>query len=199
MIDRVSGAVQTVGKDFVTVNLGPISFRLYVANSAKFNIDQEIDLYVHMHWNQEHGPSFFGFGTELERAVFLLVISCSGVGPKIGLSVLRDLGAESFLHAVQMEDERALGKVGGLGPKKVEQMIVQLRRKVDKLVRSGIEISGSGVLTDRQNVSDVLTSLNYSRGEVSRAMKFLNDNYTNEDIPFDGLIRHALSFLAKKR
>ena len=83
--------------------------------------------------------------------------------------------------------------------KKVEQMVVQLKRKVAKLIKSGVELDDKSSLTNWQQVSDVLTSLNYSRPEVNRAMKFLNENYASTNTPFDGLIRHALSFLAKSR
>jgi len=199
MIDHISGVVCAVVKGAITVDVGSLGFSIHVPNSSVYKLEQKAKLFIHMHWNQEQGPSLFGFATELEKTVFLLIISCSGIGPKIGLAVLKDLGAEPFLQAIQMEDERALGSVGGLGPKKVEQIIVQLKRKVGELVKSGIDISAGHQLTDWQNVSDVLASLNYSRSEVSRAMKFLSDNYADAELPFDGLVRHALSFLAKKR
>jgi len=197
MIDRVSGTVQAIHKNAITINVGAIGFLLQVPNTAFSN--DTVDLHVHMHWNQDQGPSLFGFSTNLEKAVFLIIIGCSGIGPKIGLSALKDLGAEQFLQAIQTGNEKALNAVSGLGPKKIEQMLVQLRRKVATLIKSGIEIKGASRFNDWQNVSDVLTSLNYSRGEVTHAMQFLNNNYAEETLPFDDLIRHALSFLTKKR
>ena len=199
MIDRVSGTVQAIGKSSISVDVGVIGLLLQVPNAALFKLNDAVDLYVHMHWNQDQGPTLFGFSNDLEKAVFLLIIGCSGIGPKIGLSALKNLGAERFLQAIQMEDEKALKGVSGLGPKKIEQIFVQLRRKVASLIKSGIEIKGTSNFTDWQNVSDVLTSLNYSQSEVTRAMKFLGNNFTDEASSFDDLIRHALSFLAKKR
>jgi len=199
MIDYVSGRIAAISEGGISVDIGSLWLFFSVANPQIFKIEQKVDLHVHMHWNQENGPSFFGFSTTLERTVFLLVISCSGIGPKIGLAVLRDLGPDSFLQAIQMEDDVVLGKVNGLGPKKVEQMVVQLRRKVAKLIKSGLQVQGANKFTDWQNVSDVLVSLNYSRGEIGRVMKFLKDNYADSELPFDGLMRHALSFLAKRR
>ncbi|MFC1845632.1 Holliday junction branch migration protein RuvA [Candidatus Dependentiae bacterium] len=199
MIDRISGTVQSVWETSITVDVGNIGLLLQVPNPSCFEVGQKVDLFAHMHWNQEQGPTLFGFETELQKRVFLLVISCSGIGPKIGLAVLRDLGPEQFLEAVQMNEDRVLSKVGGLGPKKVEQMIVQLKRKVEKLIKSGVELKGATKFTDWQNVSDALVSLNYSRNEISRAMKFLTENHAKSNLPFDGLIRHALSFLAKNR
>lgn len=200
MIEHISGDVQEVREDSIVVSVGPIGFGLQVASPQVFTKNQSVTLLVHMHWNSDNGPSFFGFQTDLEKQVFLLVIGCSGIGPKIGLSVLRDLGAQQFLQAISMEDDRILAKVGGLGPKKVEQIIVQLKRKVAKLLKSGIKLeAASGAFIDWQNVTEVLSSLHYSRGEIGRAMKHLKDNFADQQMPFDGLIRHALSFLAKNR
>jgi len=200
MIEYLSGTVKSASDVSITVSVGPIGFGLQVSEPGAFEVGQEICLQVYMHWNAENGPSFYGFQTALEKQVFLLVIGCSGIGPKIGLAVLRDLGTDQFLQAISMEDDRVLAKVGGLGPKKVEQIIVQLKHKVAKLLKSGVKLQGaSAKFTDWQNISDVLASLNYSRGEINRAMKHLKENYARTDMPFDGLIRHALSFLAKSR
>lgn len=199
MIDCVSGEIKAVHKDSVTVQVGPLGLRLFVAQPAHLRVGQVVDLHVYLHWNQENGPSLFGFESELDKEVFLLIIDCSGIGPRIGLAVLRDLGAERFLEAIQSNDERSLCGVDGLGPKKIEQVIVQLKRKVAKLLESGIQIQGSKKLADWQNVSNVLTSLSYSRTEIAMAMKYLGDNYSEGTVPFDGLLRHALSFLAKNR
>lgn len=199
MIDCVSGEIKAVHKDSVTIQVGPLGLRFFVAQPAHLRVGQAVNLQVHLHWNQENGPSLFGFESELDKEVFLLIIDCSGIGPRIGLAVLRDLGAERFLEAIQSNDDRALCGVDGLGPKKIEQVIVQLKRKVAKLLESGIQIQGSKKLADWQNVSNVLSSLSYSRTEIAMAMKHLGDNYSEGAVPFDGLLRHALSFLAKNR
>ena len=197
MISFVSGKLKSIDDDVVVVDIGTMGLTLHVAHTNAFKIDQKIELQVHMHWNQENGPKLFGFETDIEKKVFLLVIGCSGIGPKIGLAVLRDLGAERFLEAVQMEDDKVLSSVGGLGPKKVEQVIVQLRSKVAALAKSDMPMHGAS--KDWQNVSDVLTSLNYSRAEITRTMKFLKKNYAGSPVQFDGLVRHALSFLSRNR
>jgi len=199
MIEHISGKILSKQKNSITVSIGPIGLTIQSATPEIFMLNETITLFTHMHWNQEQGPTLFGFTNELERQVFLLVIGCSGIGPKIGLAVLRDLGAEPFLQAIQIDDEKTLATVGGLGPKKVEQMVVQLKRKVATLIKSGIVIENKHSLTDWQQVSDVLTSLNYSRSEITRAMKFLSETYSNTNTPFNGLIRHALSFLTKSR
>ncbi|MFC1842417.1 Holliday junction branch migration protein RuvA [Candidatus Dependentiae bacterium] len=201
MLDYIKGSIKSVNQASVTVDIGAIAFCLQVATPSAFGVGQKVEFYSYMHWNQENGPSLFGFLSEIEKEIFLLVISCSGVGPKLGLAVLQDIGPQAFLDAVSQEDDRLLSKVSGIGAKKAEQIIVHLKHKVSKLIQSGaiIEALGqTGTISRIHEVSDVLKSLNYSRQEISAAMNYLGKNHTKQDFSFDQLVRHALSFLSKK-
>lgn len=201
MLDYIKGSIKSIGSDFVVVDIGNIGLRLGVASSESFKMGQNIEFYAYMHWNQENGPSLFGFSSELEKNVFLLVIGCSGVGPKLGLAVLKDLGVSLFLDAITQENEKVLSKVSGIGAKKAEQIIVNLKHKVAKLIESGAivdQLGGSAEMSKLHEVSDVLKSLNYSRPEISAAMNYLGKNSAGLDCSFDQLIRQALSFLATK-
>lgn len=128
----------------------------------------------------------------------MLVISCSGVGPKLGLAVLEDLGPQAFLDAVTEENDRALSKVSGIGAKKAEKIIVLLKHKVAKLIQSGAICQSTGKVSRMHEITDVLKSLNYSRPEISAAMNHVNKKHAGQDYSFDQLIRYALSFLSKK-
>ena len=154
---------------------------------------KKLILLVHMHWNQENGPALFGFSTILEKNVFLMITSCSGLGPKLAMAVLAQLGAAEFLEAVQSANEDALSDVSGIGAKKAEQIIVQLKHKVAKLIESGIHLGASTTLEKRHEISQVLKSLNYSRPEIAAAMNYLNENYPGTQVAFDQLVRHALA------
>jgi len=198
MLDFIRGPIRSVYEDSLAIDAGPITFRVAVPFADSHQKGENAQLHLYMHWNQEQGPSLFGFASEAEKEVFLLVISCSGVGPRLGMAVLEDLGVQAFLDAVIEEDGQALSKVSGIGAKKAEQVIVHLKHKVAKLLKSGLVVQASGRGNKIQEVSDVLKSLNYSRQEISAAMNYLGKQHTSSDLPFDQLIRHALSFLSKK-
>src|ERR1700722_4322455 len=135
MIDYVVGKITHITQKSITVEAGPVGFFVTVPNSAAFAVGSSIRLCVYLHWNQEQGPTLYGFMHEAERVVFLLITSCSGVGPKIGMATLSVLSPQQFLHAVQAENPDALSQVPGIGTKKAEQIIVQLKHKVaDMLV-----------------------------------------------------------------
>ena len=111
---------------------------------------------------------------------------------------MQQLGINDFLTAVQTGNEKALSSVSGIGPKKAEQMMVQLKHKVAKLIDSGITITGSPELEQRSDIAQVLKSLNYSKPEITAAMQHIQERYAGAHVAFDQLVRHALSFLSKK-
>ena len=197
MINSISGIVKEVNDNQLTVDVNGIGYGIQVPQSA-FAVGQPVNLLVHMHWNQENGPSLFGFSNSLEKNVFLMITSCSGLGPKLAMAVLAQLGAAEFLEAVQSGNEDALSDVSGIGAKKAEQIIVQLKHKVAKLLESGAHLGASATLEKRHEISQVLKSLNYSRQEISAAMNHINDNYPGTGVAFDQLVRHALAYLAKR-
>jgi len=198
MLDYVKGSIRSVYESSVSVDIGSFALELNVPVPTAYQVGQKAELYVYMHWNAENGPSLFGFLSKIEKEIFLLVISCSGVGPKLGLAVLEDLGPQAFLDAVTEENDKELSKVSGIGAKKAEQMIVHLKHKVAKLIQSGVISQSSGKISRIHEITDVLKSLNYSRTEISAAMNYINKNHVGQNCSFDQLIRYTLSFLSKK-
>jgi len=198
MINSLSGIVKEISDSIITLEVNGLGFAIQLPQSMGFQVGQKVDVLTHMHWNQENGPSLFGFNSSLERTVFLMITSCSGLGPKLAMAVLAQLGAAEFLEAVQSANEGVLSNVSGIGAKKAEQIIVQLKHKVAKLVESGVSLGGVQNLEQRHNISQVLKSLNYSRQEISAAMNYINDQHPDTSVAFDQLVRHALSFLAKR-
>jgi len=200
MVDYVKGQVKALKDQAIVVDLGIVGLHVQVPTSTHYQMEESVHLWLYMHWNQENGPSLFGFKTEFERQIFLLIISCNGIGPKIALSALGDLGATKFVHAVNSGDDKVLSGVSGIGPKKAEQMIVSLKHKVAKLIASGAAVDGvaSGEFEQWHNVSEVLASLNYNRTEIAAAMRHISESAQPANASFDLLVRQALSFLAKR-
>ena len=198
MINSISGTIKDVKEQALVVDIGPLGLLVAVPAGIKFHEGQKVDLVTYMHWNQEQGPSLFGFEHEFERTVFMLIIGCAGIGPKIGLAVLAHLGAQGFLEVISSGDERALSKVNGIGPKKAEQIIIQLKHKVSQLISSGQGSYDDTKAKAWQEVSQALESLNYTRTEISQAMQYLTAHHAGVDVPFDQMLRQALGFLSKR-
>jgi holliday junction DNA helicase RuvA len=199
MVDYIVGIVREAQDQEITLDVGMFGISLQVPHAQSFTKDVASKVYSYLHWNAENGPSLFGFATTMDRSIFKTVISCSGIGPKIALAILSDLGAQGFLQAISSGDDQMLSKVNGIGKKKAEQIIVQLKHKVAALIESGtVDVSDVKEIAHYHDVSLALQSLNYSRQEIGRAMDYLKKNTKMDKATFDVLLRQALSYLSKQ-
>ena len=198
MINCISGTVKEIKDQAIIVDIGQLGFYLAVPIPSRFQHGQSVNLLTYLHWNQETGPSLYGFENDFDKSVFLLIINCSGIGPKIGLATLAHLGAQGFVDAVNTANEKTLSRIPGIGTKKAEQIIVALKHKIVHMISSG-KCSSDGIKSQIwQEVSQALESLNYSRSEITSAMHYLAGNTPPEDPSFQLLLRTALGFLSKK-
>ncbi len=201
MFNYLVGKVTEITDKTVTLFTNGFGFQFQIPQIKNLTLNKETKIYTYMHWNQEKGPSFYGFQDESERQIFLMIIDCPKIGPSIALSVLSQMSPGRFIEIITSQNEEALSSINGIGEKKAEQIIMQLKRKVSKLISSGqLNLSEQQQdFTQWQNVSDVLVSLNYSKSEISKAMMYLTEKYSDQNYPLDQLIRSALSFLSSNR
>ncbi|KKQ32715.1 MAG: Holliday junction ATP-dependent DNA helicase RuvA [candidate division TM6 bacterium GW2011_GWF2_37_49] len=200
MIDLLSGKVKNVGEKSITLFVGGIGFLLNVPRTSEISQDSVVDLFTYLHWNPENGPSLYGFKTELERQVFLMIIDCPKIGPSIASNILSQISATDFLKVVNAQDEKALSSVNGIGSKKAEQIIVALKHKVSKMVVAGVLAEESqSSFVQWQNVNDVMASLGYTKPEIHKTVQHLSQKYNGENIALDQLIRAALTFISSNR
>ncbi|KKP35990.1 MAG: Holliday junction ATP-dependent DNA helicase RuvA [candidate division TM6 bacterium GW2011_GWF2_32_72] len=197
MINYVNGVVVAVADTSVIIEVGGFGLSFQVPNSGLFEVGKQQKLFTYMHWSSDNGPSIFGFQAEFERAVFLLIIDCQGIGPKMGINILSQISAQEFVLAVQAEDEKRLSSLNGIGTKKAEQIVVSLRRKVSKISSGDIPQAVAENMGIWNSVSDTLDSLSYSKTEVASAMRFIREKYAGSGCSFDQLLRYSLSFLSK--
>jgi len=176
-----------------------IGFGVLVSQKEPYTIGKEAKLFTYVHWNQEQGPALYGFAHELERKVFLFIIGCSGIGPKIALATLNTITPEQFIQAIHEENVQVISSIPGIGKKKGEQIIVNLKHKIQNLITTGIQLDETSSMKHWQQVTEVLTSLNYSRQEINQAVQYLKQQNDISGVSFDTLLRKALSFLSKLR
>lgn len=204
MFDFFSGTVTTIKEKSITLLVGQIGFNVFVPKADQFALETTTELHTYFHWNAENGPSIYGFQTELERKVFLLIIDCPKIGPSIALNILSQMSASNFLEVITTNNEKALTNLNGIGTKKAEQIIMELKHKVQKLLNAGelkVDASAQGQqnFVQWQQLTEVLTTLNYSKQEATKAVQYLSDKYSGQNYPLDQLIRSALAYLSQKQ
>ncbi len=205
MIDILEGIIRHIDEQNVVLYVAQgesagIGFSIQIPDTETLVVGKPALLHTHLHWNQDQGPSLFGFLNERDRTVFLLIISCSGVGPKLGLAVLKQLSASAFVAAVVAGDIKTLSSVSGIGARKAENIIVNLKNKASQLVESGFDVGVQGAwartLTE---VSSALEGLGYQSYEITGALNFLKGQDAPQDPSIAILLKKALSFLVQQR
>jgi Holliday junction DNA helicase RuvA len=150
---------------------------------------------VHLHTVlvvREDGWSLFGFNTPEERAVFQRLLGASGVGPRLALSLVSSLGGDRVVRAVKEGDIAALCTVSGIGKKKAERMVLELKDRMRDLeVEGGAEeIDSTGDQAIR-----ALVKLGYGQLEADTAVRsVLASNGTAGP---SEIIRSALEMLSR--
>ncbi|MBZ0316382.1 MAG: Holliday junction branch migration protein RuvA [Anaerolineae bacterium] len=187
MIDIVSGTVASQGKDHLVVMVGGIGLHIAVTRTVLERLDgASVTLYTHL-IVREDALSLYGFADEEERLLFQTLLTVSGVGPRIALTILSTITREQLQHAVVHEEADVLTRVPGIGKKTAQKIVFELK---DKIATS---------LSDRPVViSDVdadvlaaLTTLGYSIVEAQSALQSIPRDAPNE---IEERVRLALQY-----
>jgi len=199
MIATLSGIVKNIFEQSIILEQSGIGFELYVPSPMSYTQEQETMVYVYMHWNQESGPTLYAFNSMDEKMVFLLIIGCSGIGPKIGLAILHQLETTMFLQAIIQEDIATLSSINGIGSKKAEQICVNLKHKVAKLLKEQPSLTNtSNIMGLWKDLTDTLASLGYSSFEIKSATNHLKETNFDANTPLSQVLRRSLAFLTHK-
>jgi Holliday junction DNA helicase RuvA len=192
MIANLSGTVSATGKDFVVVQVGSVGLRVFVPQRLIGELEgpgQEITLFTHLHV-RENELTLYGCGSEEELALFRLLQTVSGIGPKVALSILSSLPPEQFRAAIAHGDEAALARVQGIGAKTAKKLVFDLRDKVAAEVPSA---ALRPALTEADaDLIAALTGLGYSVAEVQEAIRAL----PHEPLSLEERVRLALVYFA---
>lgn len=198
MIAHLKGLITDKSSQQVIVDIAGVGYLVAVGDDRVYKKGQEVFFHIYTHWNEDTGPTLYGFDTMLSKKVFAQVLTCSGCGPKIGLALLSSLSAIQFLHIIATSDVRALSQVHGIGPKKAELLIMQLKDKVAKIAPDDLHPAQHAGLTKIKQISAALAALHYKPTEIARAIEVINSNSRLDTVAFDELLKQALSVLAKR-
>lgn len=148
---------------------------------------EKYSLYTHFHVREDN-QTLFGFDKEEERDFFEQLISVSGVGPKIGLSILSTFSRNDLESLILAGDAKSLSKVSGLGLKGAQKIILELRGKIDFDQKESVSDSLM------KELKEALKSLGFSGDQLKEKLKFAEDIYTKDKgVEIEELIKRALS------
>jgi len=192
MIANMKGRIEAIGKGYVIVGVGGIGFKVYVPTSfleTAEGLGRQVELFTHLRV-RENELALYGCGSEDELALFELLLSVSGVGPKVALAMLSTMSPDSLRLAIAQGNAEVLCRVPGIGPKMAKKIIFHLKDRV------AVEVGPEAVpfLTEADTeVIAALTSLGYSVVEAQTALQSLPP----EEMPIEERVRLALAYFAK--
>jgi len=195
MISQISGTIVSKNKDTVTVMVGGFGLEVYVNSRLMPDLfeGQKVRLYTKV-IAKEDGWYLYGFQNREEKALFDLLLTVKGIGPKLALGVLSSVSVQEFYKAVVSSDEKALAGLPGIGRKTAGRIILELRDRIGLSSERGKEkIFPPSRIFDE--ASEALCALGYTRQEAETALKEVLNGVKSHDL--ETLLREALRRLAR--
>jgi holliday junction DNA helicase RuvA len=152
----------------------------------------EVALHIHTHV-REDALSLYGFLRLAEKQLFEKLLTVSGIGPKLAITILSGMPADEMVGAIRGGDVGRLTRIPGIGKKTAERMVLELR---DKLPAVGTaEVSLAAASPVEEDVLSALANLGYQRAAAEKALHMARSGKGPQS--FDALFREALAGLSK--
>jgi Holliday junction DNA helicase RuvA len=171
MIASVDGVVAVIGLDSLVIEVGGIGYRVYAAPRviASAPPGGRLKLFTH-HLVAEDRQALFGFATPEELGFFDLLLTVTGVGPKVALAIVGSRPVPDLQLAILQQDQAVLVAIPGIGKKLAERVIFELKEKVAAAGTAALA-GGSGPVGGETEVVGALQALGYSAAEAREASR----------------------------
>lgn len=191
MIDMLTGQVVAQRDGYVVLLVGGVGLRVHIPTSAYGVVEgrgHTVTLYTYL-LVREDALTLFGFSDQEERALFETLLTVSGVGPRLALSIVGTLTINQLSSAVAGEQPEMLTRVPGIGKKLAQKLIFELKDKLAVDIATGI----APVSETDTDVIAALTALGYSVVEAQAALQSIPRNAPPD---IEERVRLALDYFA---
>ena len=176
MIAAVRGEVMVRRPDHVVIDAGGVGYRLAVSSETLKAVPATgRDTFLHAELiSRDDSLALYGFSSEEERELFRLLISVSGIGPKVAIATLSGGSARDLLSAIAAGDAKRFQAVPGIGKRTAERIIVELREKVAGELEEQAAVTAVGSGDARSLARDGLVNLGYAPLEAEQLLAGLD-------------------------
>ena len=199
MIALLTGQIAHKSPDHIILDVNGVGYRVLIPFSTYYELPEEGgSASLHIHTSvREDAIQLYGFRTRLEKSFFQLLISVSGIGPKMGRDILSNIQPAALAQAVSQGDIHKLSAIPGIGKKTAERLILELKEKVCRLDLNSVppaerrEIPTGDVMDD---VASALLNLGYKEPQVRKALAGLD---ASQGGSVEDMLKQALKVLMK--
>lgn len=150
----------------------------------------DVALHIHTHVREDQ-IALYGFLHPKEKHLFEKLLTVSGIGPKLAITILSGMAAEEMTGAIRGNDVARLTKIPGIGRKTAERMVLELRDKLPPVGAEQVQVIPS-LNSVQEDVLSALVNLGYQRSIAEKALSSVEKNGS-----FDAMFRTALAMIAK--
>src|SRR5215813_1726706 len=196
MIAHLSGRLLAKHPNQAIVEAGGVGYDVTISVPTFSDLPQlgsEVALHIHTHV-REDALALYGFLRPSEKQIFEKLISVSGIGPKLAITILSGMPADQMALAIRGNDVPKLTRIPGIGKKTAERMVLELRDKLPKEALGEVTVL-SATSPVAEDVLSALVNLGYQRPVAERALATASKN--GKGVSFDVMFREALAVLSK--
>jgi Holliday junction DNA helicase RuvA len=192
MIAHLRGRVLEKRPTHVILDVNGVGYSVHIPVSTFYDLPGpggEAKLFIYTHVREE-ALALYGFRTEKEKALFEKLISVSGIGPRLAVTVLSGLEADELNAAIRRGDVQRLTRIPGVGRKTGERIVLELREKLPEVEAAAPPPSGAD-----EEVISALLNLGCHRAAAEAAVQQARRNGAGDS--FEPLFRAALQLVMK--
>jgi len=198
MIAHLSGKLLSKQPNQVIVDVNGVGYEVHVPLSTFYELGEvgspvQLRIYTHV---REDTIALFGFKSANEKLMFEQVTSISGIGPKLGITILSGMPVDELVAAIRQSNLARLTSIPGIGKKTAERLVVELRDKLAKTVPTGEQAAAQGVSQPQEDVISALVNLGYAKASAEKAVQTVVSTSKAEPA-FEELLRTALRQLSR--
>ena len=206
MIAHLSGTLLSKHATSVILDVGGVGYEVNIPLSTFYDLGDigatvQLRIYTHV---REDALQLFGFKTARERELFLRIISVSGIGPKLGITLMSGMSADEMIESIRTNNLARLTLIPGIGRKTAERLVIELREKIAALATGDVEDDTQRVQTGpaptsedgvRSDALSALVNLGYQRSSAEKAIEAVMRE--TSELSVESVLRSSLRKLAR--
>jgi Holliday junction DNA helicase RuvA len=195
MIAHLRGRLLTKHPNMAVIETGGVGYEVTISVSTFSELPtngSEVALHIHTHVREDL-IALYGFSRPAEKQLFEKLMTVSGIGAKLAITILSGMAANEMAEAIRGNDIARLTKIPGIGKKTAERMVLELRDKLPASTGTSTAVRPTSPL--EEDVLSALLNLGYQRPVAEKALEAILKNEKSGS--FDSVFRGALAELSK--